>query len=321
MADRARKRAGCGEGAVRAMIKPGKLGAWIVAIGLLLCAGTSAAQEKKSYTLEKIAKFGTVYVGHGDASVPFSYLDADGQAIGFSMDLCRHVVEAIKVKLGRPDLAVVPVPTSAGTRQMMVEAGTIDLLCGSVSNTVQRQRYVAFSVTIFAAGIKALVRKDSNIHTIHDMKGKVVVTTSGTTSDAYVKAAAARQGLFLNYRLGRDHDDSLRQLLDGSADVMVLDDVLLQGLLMNAAEPDAYKLEMLQDDFAVEPYAIMFKRNDPEFKKLVDETLVGLMHSGEFARLYEKWFMTSIPPLGKSLNLPMSTLLQQLVQTPNDRGI
>ncbi len=299
----------------------GRSQALLVAVCLLLGAGTPSAQEMKSYTLDKINKFGTIYVGHREASVPFSYVDADGKAIGFSMDLCGHVVEAVKVKLGRPDLAVVPVPTTSGTRQMMVEAGTIDLQCGSVTNTIQRQRYVAFSVTLFAAEVKALVRKDSGIRSIQDMKGKVVVTTSGTTSDVYVKAAAARQGMFLNYRLGRDHDDSLRQLLDGRADVMVLDDVLLQGLLMNADEGDAYKLVVLDENYAVEPYGIMFRRNDAEFKKLVDETVVGLMQSGEFSRIYDKWFMAPIPPLGKSLNLPMSDILQQLIQTPNDRGI
>lgn len=303
------------------MIRIGRSQALLVAVCLLLGAGTPSAQEMKSYTLDKINKFGTIYVGHREASVPFSYVDADGKAIGFSMDLCGHVVEAVKVKLGRPDLAVVPVPTTSGTRQMMVEAGTIDLQCGSVTNTIQRQRYVAFSVTLFAAEVKALVRKDSGIRSIQDMKGKVVVTTSGTTSDVYVKAAAARQGMFLNYRLGRDHDDSLRQLLDGRADVMVLDDVLLQGLLMNADEGDAYKLVVLDENYAVEPYGIMFRRNDAEFKKLVDETLVGLMQSGEFSRIYDKWFMAPIPPLGKSLNLPMSDILQQLIQTPNDRGI
>ena len=303
------------------MTMTGRCQALLVAACLLVGAGTLNAQEKKSYTLEKIRSLGAVYVGHQEASPPFSYLDADGVAIGFSMELCRHVVETVKTKLGVPGLDAVQVPTSSENRQMMIESGTIDLQCGSVTNTIQRQRYVAFSATIFAAGVKALVRKDSGIRSMQDMKGRVVVTTSGTTSDTYVKAAAARQGCHLNYRVGRDHDDSLRQLLDGRADVLVLDDVLLQGLLMNADEADAYKVVVLDESYAVEPYGIMFRRNDPEFKKLVDETLVGLMKSGEFARVYDKWFMAPIPPLGKSLNLPMSDILQQLIQTPNDRGI
>lgn len=293
----------------------------LIAVCLLLGPGSANAEEKKSPTLEKIRNNGAIYVGHREESIPFSYLDADGKPVGYSMDLCVPIIDAVKARLNLPNLEVVPVPTTAGTRQMMVESGTVDLQCGSVTNTQQRQRYVAFSVSTYATGIKAMVRKDSGIRSIRDMKGKVVVTTTGTTADAYVKAAAARQGLFLNFRLGRDHEDSLRQLLNGQADVMVLDDVLLQGLLMNMPEANAFKVVVLEENFAVEPYGIMFRRNDPEFKKLVDDTLVGLMQSGELARIYDKWFMAPIPPSGKSLNLPMSDLLKQLIVTPNDRGI
>ncbi|WP_301102166.1 amino acid ABC transporter substrate-binding protein [Propionivibrio sp.] len=293
----------------------------LITICLLLGAGTLNAQETKSPTLEKIRSYGAVYVGHRETSIPFSYLDADGKVIGYSMDLCGHIIEAIKTRLALPRLEIVPVPTTPDSRQMMLEAGPIDLSCDSATNTIQRQRYVGFSVTTFAAGIKALVRKDSRIRSFGDLKGKVVVTTSGTTSDSYVKAAAARQGLLLNYRFGRDHDDSLRQLLNGQADVMVLDDVLLHGLLMSVPQADAFKLLVLAENFAVEPYGIMFRRNDPQFKKLVDDTLIGLMKSGEFAHVYDKWFVAPIPPTGKSLNLPMSDLLRQLTLTPNDRGV
>jgi glutamate/aspartate transport system substrate-binding protein len=292
--------------------------------GIVLCGllqGALQAEEKKSPTLEKISKYGAIYVGHREASIPFSYIDSDGKVVGYSMDLCAHIVDAVKARLNSPDLEVVSVPTTSGSRQMMLESGVTDLQCGSVTNTLQRQRYVAFSVTTFAAGVKALVKKDSGIRSIKDMKGKVVVTTSGTTSDTHVKAAALRQGMFLNYRLGRDHDESLSQVLNGSADVMVLDDVLLQGLLMNTPDSDAFKLVVLDENFAIEPYSIMFRRNDPEFKKLVDETLIGLMNSGELTRIYDKWFMSPIPPKGKSLNLPMSNLLKQLIVTPSDKGI
>jgi len=293
----------------------------IVCVGLLLGMETSSAQEKKSFTLEKIGNYGAIYVGHREAAAPFSYVNADGKVIGYSMDLCGHVIDAVKARLGRPDLEVVTVPATEGSRQMMLEAGTIDLQCDSVTNTQQRQRSVAFGVTIYAAGIKALVRKDSGMRSIRDIKGKVVVTTAGTTSDSHVKAVAARQGLSLNYRLGRDHRDSLRQVLTGQADVMVLDDVLLQSLLMDLPEAEASRLVVLEENFAVEPYGIMLRRNDPEFKKLVDETLIGLMKSGELARIYSKWFMAPIPPKGKSFNLPMSDLLKQLTITPNDKGV
>jgi glutamate/aspartate transport system substrate-binding protein len=295
----------------------------LLVVCLLSAGGVAHAQsaDTPSGTLEKIRQYGAIYIGHRESSIPFSYLDADGKVVGYSWELCERVTDAVKARLNRPDLAVVPVPVTSSSRQMILEAGTIDLECGSTTNTDQRQRYVGFSVTTFVAGVKALVKKDSGIRSIKDMKGKTVVTTSGTTSDAYVKAAAFRQGVFPNFRVGRDHDDSLRQLLRGDADVMVLDDVLLQGLLMDVPEADKFKLVVLEESYAYEPYGMMLRRNDLEFKKLVDDTLIALMKSGEMARIYAKWFTSPIPPKGGNLNLPMGDLLKQLILTPNDKGI
>jgi glutamate/aspartate transport system substrate-binding protein len=295
----------------------------LLVVCLLSAGGVAHAQsaDTPSGTLEKIRQYGAIYIGHRESSIPFSYLDADGKVTGYSWELCERVTDAVKARLNRPDLAVVPVPVTSSSRQMILEAGTIDLECGSTTNTDQRQRYVGFSVTTFVAGVKALVKKDSGIRSIKDMKGKTVVTTSGTTSDAYVKAAAFRQGVFPNFRVGRDHDDSLRQLLRGDADVMVLDDVLLQGLLMDVPEADKFKLVVLEESYAYEPYGMMLRRNDLEFKKLVDDTLIALMKSGEMARIYAKWFTSPIPPKGGNLNLPMGDLLKQLILTPNDKGI
>lgn len=292
----------------------------LMAAALCLSAPVSA-QERRSATLEKIRSNGTVYIGHREASLPFSYMPGAEEPVGYSIDLCKAVVDRVKEKLGLSALQVVYVPVTPSSRQMMLEAGTIDLECGSVTNTVQRQRYVAFSVTTYVAEVKALVRRDSGIRSLRDMRDKVVVTTSGTTADGYVKAAAARQGLSINYRMGRDNDESLGLLLGGQADVMVLDAVLLKGLLLNQSETEANKVILLDESYAVEPYAIAFRRNDQEFKSLVDTTLVGLMRSGELSRIYERWFLSPIPPFGKALDMPMGDLLKQLIQTPNDRGI
>jgi glutamate/aspartate transport system substrate-binding protein len=290
-----------------------------------LFAASSAAHAQNtgapSATLDKIGHYGAIYVGHRESSIPFSFLDADGNVVGYSAELCQRVTDAIKLRLGQPDLAVVQVPVTSSSRQMILEAGTIDLECGSTTNTNQRQRYVGFSVTVFVAGVKALVKKDSGIRSLKDMKGKTVVTTSGTTSDGYLKAAAFRQGVFPNFRVGRDHDESLRQLLRGEADAMVLDDVLLQGMLIDVPEADRFKLVVLEENYGNEPYGIMLRRNDPEFKKLVDDALIALMKSGELARIYARWFTSAIPPKGGNLNLPMGDLLKQLILTPNDKGI
>lgn len=289
-----------------------------------LSAGSAAyaqATGKPSETLAKISEYGAIYLGHREASLPFSYLDSDGKVLGYSWDLCMRLTEAIKIKLNRPDLAIVPVPVTSSSRQLIIESGVIDLECGSTTNTEQRQRYVAFSVSHFVVGIKALVKKDSGIRSIKDMRGKTVVTTAGTTSDTYVKTAAAKQGFTVNFRVGRDHAESLHQVLIGQADALVLDDILLQGLLLNTPEADAYKLVVLEDNFGSEPYGIIMRRDDPAFKKLVDDTMIRLMKSGELAQLYAKWFTSPIPPKNSNLNLPMSEALKQLIANPNDKGV
>ena len=322
MADRARNGSRRRERAVNAMVAKNLSPLLFAAV--FLAAGSAAhaqASGAPSATLEKISKYGAVYVGHRESSIPFSYMDADGKVIGYSSDLCKHITDAIKLHLNRPGLEVVQVPVTSSSRQMVLESGTIDLECGSTTNTDQRQRYVGFSVTTFVVGVKALVKKDSGIRSVKDMKGKTVVTTSGTTSDTYIKTAATRQGVFLNYRVGRDHVDSLNLVLRGQADALVLDDVLIQGLLLNTPEADRFKLVVLEENYANEPYGIMLRRNDPEFKKLVDDTLTGLMKSGELARIYAKWFTSPIPPKGGSLDLQMGDLLKQLILTPNDKGI
>ena len=265
-------------------------------------------------TLEKIRGYGAIYVGHREASIPFSFMDDEGKIYGYSWELCMRIVDAVKARLELPNLTVVPVLTTPSTRMMMVETGTIDLQCGSETNTDQRARYVAFSNTFFVTGVKGMVRKSSGIKTLRDLAGKTVVTTSGTTNDVAAKTAAARRNIFVNFRSGRTHLDSFQQVLEGKADVFVLDDILLHGLLAQASEADAYKLVLLDESMAFEPYGLMFRKGDAEMKKLVDET-------GEFERIYAKWFQSPIPPKGINLNVPMSAELKQLIKTPNDRGI
>lgn len=272
-------------------------------------------------TLEKIARYGAIYLGHRESSVPLSYLDDEGRVYGYSWDICMHVVDAVKAKLGQPALEVVPVLTNSSSRLMMVEAGTIDLYCGSTTNTEQRARHVSFSNTYFVAGVRAMVRKESGIRLLTDLGGKTIVTTSGTTSDTYVKTATARRNVFANYRTARTHLDAFNDVLAGRADAFVLDDILLRGLLANASQADAYKLVLLDESVGFEPYGLILRKNDPEFKKLVDDVLVGLFRSGEIERIYAKWFVSAIPPKGINLNAPMSPELKQLIKTPNDRGI
>lgn len=272
-------------------------------------------------TLERIAQRGAIYIAHREASIPFSYTDNEGQVYGYSWELCMRIVDAVKARLNQPSIEVVPVFATSSSRIMMVESGVVDLYCGSATNTEQRARYVGFSNTYFVAGVKGLVRKDSGIRSVDDLKGRTVVTTAGTTSDGYVKGATARRNIFVNLRTSRTHGDAFNEVLNGKADVFVLDDILLKGLLANSSQADAYKLVILDESFGFEPYGLMFRRNDPEFKRIVDETLLGLYRSGEIERIYAKWFQSAIPPKGVNLDLPMGPELKQLIRTPNDRGI
>jgi glutamate/aspartate transport system substrate-binding protein len=272
-------------------------------------------------TLEKIRNFGAIYLGHREASIPFSYMDEEGKVYGFSWELCERIVDVVKARLNLPGLPVVPVLTNSSTRIMMVETGTLDLYCGSATNTEQRARYVSFSNTYFVTGVKGLVRKESGIKSANDLRGKTIIPTAGTTTDGYVKAVTTRRNIFVNFRSARSHLDAFNQVLEGKADLFALDDILLQGLLATEDQNKAYKLVLVDENFGVEPYGLIFRKGDPEFKKLVDDTLVGLMKSGEFERIYAKWFQAPIPPKGVNLNVPMSPELKQLIKTPNDRGI
>lgn len=272
-------------------------------------------------TLERVAQRNAIYIAHREGSIPFSYTDDEGRVFGYSWELCTRIVDAVKTHLKQPSIEVVPVPTTSSSRMMMIESGVADLYCGSSTNTDQRARYVSFSTTYFVAGVKGLVRKDSGIRSVDDLKGRTVVTTAGTTSDAYVKSATARRNIFVNLRTARTHGDAFNEVLNGKADVFVLDDILLKGLLANSAKADAYKLVILDESFGFEPYGLMMRKGDPEFKRIVDDTLSDLYRSGEIERIYDRWFQSAIPPKGMNLDLPMSPELKQLIKTPNDRGI
>jgi glutamate/aspartate transport system substrate-binding protein len=292
-----------------------------LAVLTALSASLSAVQAQgvSGSTLDRIRENGAIYVGHRESSIPFSYLVGD-DVVGYSKDLCDRIVVAIRDKLEMPSLKVVHVPVTSFSRILMLMTGTVDLECGSTTNTRIRQQRIAFSVTTFVSGVKTLVRKDTGIGRIDDLAGKVVVTTSGTTTERLVKTVmSARKLPAPRTRTASKHSDSFSMVLARQADAFVLDDAILAGLL--SSSPDAGKLKLLEENFGFEPYGIGMRREDPEFKKLVDDTLVGMMKSGELERLYSKWFMSPIPPDNVNLQLPMSEMLRDVLRNPNDNGI
>ena len=289
----------------------------LVLAALFALAPAVRAQGMNMSTLEKIREYGTIYVGHRETSIPFSYFAGDA-VVGYSMDLCDRIVDAIKTELGDPSLKVVLVPLTSSNRLWMLMTGVIDLECGFTANTRIRQQSIAFAPTTFVAGIKALVRKDSGIERIADLDGKVVVTTAGTATERIVKTVLAARNALARDKRGRDHPDSFSMVLSRQADAFVLDDVLLSGLLANS--PDADKLKLLEENFGFEPYAIGLRKDDPEFEKLVDATVIGMMKNGDVEKLYTKWFMSPIPPKNINLQIPMSDLLKHLLLNPSKEG-
>ncbi|MCF8149306.1 MAG: amino acid ABC transporter substrate-binding protein [Sulfuritalea sp.] len=269
-------------------------------------------------TLQKIRDYGAIYIGHREGAAPFAYY-AEDLPVGYSLDICHRIVDAIKAELGDPALKVVQVPVTESSGLLMLRTGVIDLECGATANTKIRQQTVAFGVTTYVSGIKAVVRKDSGIQRIADLNGKKVVTTAGTTTERIVRRVLAVRQATAQLRHARNHSESLAMVNSRQVDAFVLDDIPLVEMI--SSFPDADKLKLLEENFGLEPYGIALRKDDPLFKKLVDGALIGMMNSGEMEKLYNKWFMSSIPPRQINLRIPMSEMLRELMRKPTDTGI
>ncbi len=280
-----------------------------------LCMAATTAQAQEG-TLDRIAASGTIHVGYREASVPFSYLDGT-RPVGFAMDLCGGVVEAVKTHLKRPDIKVEMHPVTSANRMPLLQNKTIDIECGSTTNNTTRAQQVAFSINHFYTGTRLLTRKDSGITKVEDLGAKPLVTTAGTTNFQVLRKYIFDRKLDTPLVTAKDHADALLYVESGRAAAFGMDDILLYGQAANARNPQDWAIvgEALQ----VEPYAVMLRKDDPAFKKLVDATLVKTIQSGEFEKLYSKWFQSPIPPRGVNLNVPMSAELRQHLKSPSDK--
>jgi glutamate/aspartate transport system substrate-binding protein len=272
-------------------------------------AAAPAKAAEKIDTLKRIRETQAIRLGVRESSVPFSFVDAQKQPQGYSVDLCLRIAEAVKSELKLARLEVKFVPVTSSNRIAFVVDGTIDLECGSTTNTRQRQQEVAFAYTTFVAGIKMLARKSSNIAGIDDLRGKTVVVTAGTTSEAMMKALNDERVLKLTLVTAKDHAESFKAVADGTAVAFPMDDVLLYGLISKSANPDEFAV--VGKYLSVEPYAIMLRRDEPQFEKIVDHALIDLFASGEIRRLYAKWFST------KELTVPLNQYLKEAFSVPN----
>jgi glutamate/aspartate transport system substrate-binding protein len=276
------------------------------------------AAEPLSGTLEKIQKSSTIVLGHRESSMPFSYYDDQQKPVGYSMDLCMAVVSAIKQKLGLENLNVRLQPVNSSNRIALVKNGTVDLECGSTANYVERQKEVAFSNSTFWVSKRFITKSDSPYKTIDDLKGKPVVVTQGTDTALLIRKINDERKLDLRIQAGKDHAESLLMVTTGRAAAFMEDDILVSSL--RAKERDPSSLKLLDDSFGGDPYALMFRKDDPKFKAQVDSTLGELMSSGQATKLYEKWFLSPIPPAGITIGFPMPGRLKELFAAPSDKA-
>ena len=281
-----------------------------------LGSSTGLCAQDKSDTLDKIRSSGVVTLGHRDTSIPFSYIDDAQRVVGFSIDLCSRVIDQIKTITKRPDLQVKYQPVTSATRIPLLANGTIDIECGSTTNTVERQAQVAFSSTTYLTTSNFVSKKSAGISGFDDLKGRAVVSSSGTTSLRLLNELNARKALGMSIIPAKDHAEAFLMVTTDRAAAFVMDDVLLAGLVANAQDPLIFAIS--SEFLSVEPYAIMMRRDDPGFKQLVDASLGDMFRSGDFERTYQKWFESPIPPRNINLKLPMSAALKKVVQHPTD---
>jgi glutamate/aspartate transport system substrate-binding protein len=260
-------------------------------------------------TLKRIRETGTLLVGVRETSVPFSFIDAQKQPQGYSVDLCLRVADAVKSELKMPKLDVKFVPVTSSNRIPALLEGKIDLECGSTTNTRQRQEQVAFAYTTFIAGIKMLAKKSSNINSVEDLRGKSIVVTKGTTSEKMMKTMNDERLLKMKIIESPDHGESFKAVDEGKAVAFPMDDVLLYGLISKSKKPDDYAV--VGKYLSVEPYAIMMRKDEPAFEKIVNRALIDLFQTGEIRRLYAKWFNT------KDLVVPLNPYLKEAFLAPN----
>lgn len=287
---------------------------------VLAAAALSSVQAAElTGTLKKVKDTGSITVGYRESSIPFSYLDNNGKPIGYAMELCGKVVDAVKADLKMPDLKVNYAPVTSSNRIPLLENGTIDLECGSTTNSVARQKQVSFGPTYFVINVTAAVKKDSGINDFAQLGGKNIVTTSGTTAVPLLKKYEKTKDMDFKEIYGKDHAESFLLMADGRAAAFVMDDILLAGQIANSKDPSAYKI--LPGSLRQEPYSMMLRKDDPQFKALVDKTIDGVMKSGDINKIYAKWFTSPIPPKGINLNFPETPAIKEAFAHPNDKGV
>jgi glutamate/aspartate transport system substrate-binding protein len=284
---------------------------------VLVLAFTMAGAASAADTLKKIRDTGAITLGYRESSVPFSFLDTNRQPIGYSIDLCMKVVDAVRRELKMPKLAVKLALVTPASRIPDLITGKIDLECGSTTNNAERRKQVAFTVSTYIAGAKYLTRVASKIRGLDDFAGKTVVTTQGTTTEKILRSLDTQNVMKMQILLAKDHAESFSYVVSGRALAFFMDDILLYGQRAESAAPQDY--EVSTKLLSIEPLSLMLRNDDPAFKRVVDLEITRVIMDAEIYGLYRKWFQSPIPPKGINLNVPMNFLLRDSFQAPSDQ--
>jgi len=275
------------------------------------------AQAVGADTLKKAQESGKLTLGFRESSVPFSYISGPGKPVGMGQDIAQAVANEIRRQNGNKPLEIDYIAVTSANRIPLLQNGTIDLECGSTTNNTARGKDVAFAINYFYTGTRLLAKKSSGVKNYADLKGKPVTSTSGTTNAQVLRKYNQEKQLDLQMMLAKDHADAMLMVDAGRATAFAMDDILLYGLMATAKKPGDW--EIVGDALQVEPYACMLRKDDPKFKTLVDGVIGGMMKSGEFERLYQKWFMSPIPPNNMNLQVPMSPQLKDNLKALSDK--
>jgi glutamate/aspartate transport system substrate-binding protein len=287
---------------------------WIAAAAIAVAAGTAQAA-----TLDKIKETGAVSMGVRESSGALSYTLGDGKYVGFHTEVCQRALGDIQKKLGMAKLEIKYQPVTSQNRIPLVQNGTVDIECGSTTNNATRQKDVSFAVTTYVEEVRIAVKANSGITSIAQLNGKKVATTTGTTSVQLLRKHERAAGVNFDEVFGKDHADSFLLLESGRADAFVMDGQILAGNIAKAKNPADFKI--VGEVLSVEPIAIMMRKDDPAFKKAVDDSIIAMMKSGEIAKLYDKWFMQPIPPSNTKVGLPASEATKAAWANPNDKPV
>ena len=285
---------------------------------VLSASAVMPAQAQESLTLKKLKDTGSITLGHRESSIPFSYYNDQQQVIGYSQELMLKAVDGVKEQLKLAKLDTKLMPVTSANRITLVQNGTIDIECGSTTNNLERQKQVGFSTTIFVIGTKLMTRKDSGIKDFPDLAGKNVVTTAGTTSERLLRKMNEEKQMKMNIISAKDHGEAFLTLETGRAVAFMMDDALLYGEMAKAKKPGDWIVTGTAQ--SKEAYGCMVRKDDPEFKKVIDAALTRAMTSGEAEKIYAKWFMNPIPPKGLNLSMPLSDEMKALYKAPNDKA-